>query len=94
MTEKDLERLDDSNLSKVLETEQGRSFYWRVMGKLGVLRSVVAGEAGMVDRDRMVFNAARQDFGLWMLSEASRVNPKMAQLMQSEAMARKLEEER
>ena len=86
MTDKEKQEREDSDLKRVLECDFGRRFVRRVLATCGVFRSNLGDYfPGVRPEDRVLVNAARQDLGLWLLDESSRVNAVGVQAMTGEA---------
>lgn len=70
-------------LKKLVDTYQGRWFFWRLMGRCKIFQSSYTGEA-----EGTFFNEGKRAIGLEILTEVLTLHPKAFTLMQSEATAR------
>lgn len=80
--EKELLKRWRADVSFILSTPEGRRFFWGMLEKAGVYRSVWEPSA------KIHFNAGQQDFGHWLLAEATAADADSYLLMQREAIQR------
>lgn len=77
------------DLRKVMSLPEGRRMIRRWMSKTGMWRSVTRMRPNVAPDERILFNAAQQDFGHRMQAEIMAADPVGFQLMNSEAATRK-----
>lgn len=70
-------------LRKVLENAGARWFIWRLLAQCGVFRTLSA-----ADPHTMAILSGKRDAGLWVLEQLFDADPKVFQMMQSEARER------
>lgn len=68
------------DLSRVLDSRNGRSVVWRILEQCGAFRSAFVHGAP----DVTAFNLGQQNVGQWLLSELSEVNPHALAVMKRE----------
>ena len=94
MGKDDAEKQWYSDLSRLLETEFGKRAMWKMMETTDVFQSVTKDVPGLMPKERLLYNAGRQDVGHWLMGQMTKANPKAVQFMIAEAYERKLEGER
>jgi hypothetical protein len=77
------------DLRKVMSLPEGRRVIRRWMSKTGMYKSVTRMRPNVAPDERILFNAAQQDFGHRMQAEVGCADPVGFQLMNSEAAAQK-----
>lgn len=71
-TQKDMQRLLDSDLQHVLGTPQGRRFFWRICEQAGLESPSFAGDATAT-----AFNEGRRSIAINLVREAQRAAPSL-----------------
>ena len=71
--------LQKDQLSLILSSYEGRSFYWRLLSRCGIFRTSFTGD------NTTFFNEGMRQVGLWALEELFSASPEAFLLMQKEA---------
>ena len=84
---------EDAVLARLMGTADGRAFVRRLLARVRTFGSVFKRSLPQFSPEQeMWFRAARHDFGVWLNSEAFRVNPVGYQQMNTEHYEVKLRE--
>ena len=72
-----------------ISDQRGRRLLRRIIANCGVFQSAMRAREGVMPEERMVFNSAQRDIGLWLMDEAQTAAPSEFEKMNLEASLQK-----
>ena len=86
---KEVREEEIGDMFEAMSNLRSRRLIRRIIANCGVFLSAFRARPNVLPEERVVFNTAQRDIGLWLQEEAMTCNPEMFLRMQSEAIAQK-----